>query len=167
MSRRKRHTLPAEVYDHGPDIQRDRGEVAVKDAPDIDNPNRTIRQAKRVWVPDVLLSNKTISQAHHDAATRLHDAYALGILGARDRLQVYVDRTSSPTGYADAQLAAATDYRRAVQAVGIRNMPALDWCVIGHGSIASWADMKGWSKDRACGYLLSALDRLAEHYGLT
>ena len=135
-----------------------------RDAPDPDAPNRTIRRSRREWAPDVLLRNGTIDQAHHDAATRLHDAYALGVMGARDRLEVYVDRIGAPFGYADAQLAAVRDYERAAQAVGIVAMSALKWCVISHGSVAGLAECKGWPVQRAQGYLLAALDRLAEHY---
>jgi hypothetical protein len=142
----------------------ERGEVDVLDAPDPDHPNATLRRAKAVWAPDVLLRNGTIDQAHHSAATRLHDAYALGVMGARDRLAIYIAKTGAPSGYADAQLAAAEDYRRAAQAVGIVAMSALSWCVISHGTVAGWAECKGWPVQRAQGYLLAALDRLAEHY---
>lgn len=165
--RRPIRAIPEPVSDLGPRVLLDRGEVLVEDAPDPDAPNRTIRRSRREWAPDVLLRNGTIDQAHHDAATRLHDAYALGVMGARDRLAVYVDRTGAPTGYADAQLAAATDYRQAAQAVGMVAMSALSWCVINHGSVAGWAECKGWPVQRAQGYLLAALDRLAEHYQLT
>jgi hypothetical protein len=165
VSRRRRRASPAlSTFDHGPDVLRDRGEITIADAADPDAPNRTIRRAKRVWAPDVLLANGTITQAHHDAATRLHDAHALGVLGARDRLAVYVDRTGAPSGYADAQLAAAGDYRRAAQAVGQVAMAALSWCVLSHGTVAGWAECKGWNGHRAMGYLLAALDRLTEHY---
>jgi hypothetical protein len=164
MARRQRRYPAEPVADFGPRVRIERGEVDVQDAPDPDRPNATLRRAKAVWAPDVLLRNGTIGQAHHSAATRLHDAYALGILGARDRLAIYIAKTGAPSGYADAQLAAAEDYRRAAQAVGIVAMSALSWCVISHGTVAGWAECKGWPVQRAQGYLLAALDRLAEHY---
>ena len=168
MARRRTARLPPEpTFDLGPQIRHQRGELVVEDAPDPDAPNRTIRRSRYEWAPDVLLRNGTIDQAHHDAATRLHDAYALGVMGARDRLAVYIARTGAPSGYADARLAAATDYREAAQAVGIVAMSALSWCVISHGTVTGWAECKGWPVQRAQGYLLAALDRLAEHYGLT
>jgi hypothetical protein len=142
----------------------DRGEVMVCDAPDPDQPNRTIRRAKAEWLPDKLLANGTIGQQHHDAATRYHNAYEVGILGARDRLSVYVDCRGAPAGIADAQLAAATDYRQATQAVGLTLSAALVWCVLGRGTAAGWAADRGWNPHRAQGYLLAALDRLADHY---
>lgn len=163
--RRRRWSEP--VSDLGPRVRLDRGDVMVEDAADPDRPNATVRRARAVWAPDVLLRNGTIDQPHHDAARRLHDAYALGVLGARDRLAVYIARTGAPAGYADAQLAAAEDYRRAAQAVGIVAMSALSWCVISNGTVAGWAECKGWPVQRAQGYLIAALDRLAQHYGLT
>jgi hypothetical protein len=150
--------------DLGPDILRHRGEVMTLDAPDPDSPNRTIRRAKRVWAPDVLLKNGSIDQAMHDAATRLHDAYALGVQGARDRLTVYVDRTGSPSGYADGQLAAARDYREAAQAVGQIGMAPLAWCVLSHGTVEGWAAEKRLNPHAAKGQLLMALEMLAQHY---
>jgi type IV secretory pathway ATPase VirB11/archaellum biosynthesis ATPase len=165
MKRRQRRNTPAEpIADFGPRARIERGEVVSVTVADPDSPNRTIRRGRVVWAPDVLLSNGTISDAHHAAATRLHDSYSLGILGARDRLAVYIDRCSVQAGFADAQLAAARDYREAAQAVGQVAMSALSWCVLSYGTVAGWAECKGWSKDRAGGYLLAALDRLAEHY---
>ena len=165
--RRTALTIPEPVFDLGPQIRHQRGELVVEDAPDPDAPNRTIRRSRHEWAPDVLLRNGTIDQAHHDAATRLHDAFALGVMGARDRLAVYIAKTGAPAGYSDAQLAASRDYALAAQAVGIVAMSALSWCVISHGTVAGWAERKGWPVQRAQGYLLAALDRLAEHYGLT
>jgi hypothetical protein len=162
--RRTARTIPEPVFDLGPQIRHQRGELVVEDAPDPDAPNRTVRRSRHEWAPDVLLRNGTIHQGHYDAAKRLHDAYALGVMGARDRLAVYVDKAGAPSGYADAQLAAATDYREAAQAVGIVAMSALSWCVISHGTVAGWAECKGWPAQRAQGYLLAALDRLEEHY---
>lgn len=165
MTRRQRRPArPEPAGDFGPRAARDRGEVVVMDAPDPDNPNRTLRRARRIWAPDVLLANGTISQEIHNAAVRLHDAYALGVLGARDRLAVYVDRNGTPSGFADAQLSAARDYREAAQAVGQVQMAALAWCVLSHGTVAGWAECKGWHVHKAQGYLLAALDRLSEWY---
>jgi hypothetical protein len=163
VPRTKRRTSEP-VTDAGPAPQLRRGEVAVHDAADPDQPNRTIRRAKRVWAPDVLLATGTIGQHHHDAATRYHNAYAVGIEGARDRLGVYVDCAGSPGGYADARLSAARDYREATQAVGVVSSAALAWCVLSYGTVAGWAECKAWNKHKAGGYLLAALDRLAEHY---
>jgi hypothetical protein len=167
MPRRNRRAPMAPMSDLGPAIRHQRGELVTEDAPDPGAPNRTVRRARQEWAPDVLRRNGTIGDAQHQAATRLHDAYALGILGARDRMGVYIDRTGGPSGYADAQLAAAADYRRAAQAVGQVGMAALAWCVISTGTVAGWAECKGWPVPRAQGYLLAALDRLTEHYQLT
>lgn len=165
MTRRQRRPPAADAQtDIGPRIRMERGEVIVLSVADPDAPNRTIRRGRVVWCPDVLLSNGTITAEHHAAATRLHDSYSLGVLGARDRLAVYVDRTGAPSGFADAQLAAARDYRETAQAVGQVAMAALSWCVLSHGTVAGWAACRGWQPAKAQGYLLAALDRLAEHY---
>jgi len=164
---RRRDATAESASDLGPQLRLVHGDVAVEDAADPDAPNRTIRRARRVWAPAVLLANGSISPAHYDAALRYHNAYAVGVDGARDKLGIYVDCAATPSGYADARLAAVTDYRQATQAVGTVASSALSWCVLSYGSVAGWALSKGWSKDKAGGYLLAALDRLAEHYQLT
>lgn len=161
---RARQPIPLEPFDVGPAEPRRRGEVMVTDAADPDNPSRTIRRARRVWAPDVLLAKGSIDQDHHSAATRFHNAYAVGVQGARDRLGVYVDNSGRPSGLADARLAAVTDYRAAEAAVGPVASAALSWCVLSHGSVTGWAECRGWTVDKASGYLLAALDRLAHHY---
>ena len=153
-------------YDHGPPSLLAAGQAVVVDAADPAAPNRTIRRARRVWAPDVLLAQGAIDQSHHHAARRYHDAYAVGIMGARDRLTVYVDRAGAPRGFSEAQLFAATDYRKATQAAGQQASPLLAWCVLSYGSVAGWAQCKGWDARKAQGYLLAALDRLVDHYGL-
>ena len=163
-ARRKRPRVSEPVSDIGVSLLHSRGELTIEDVGDPDQPNRTIRRGRRVWAPDVLLANGTISQRHHAAATRYHDAYEVGILGARDRLAVYVDCRGAPAGIADAQLAAATDYRQATQAVGLTLSASLTWCVLGCGTVAGWAEDRGWNPHRAQGYLLAALDRLTDHY---
>lgn len=166
---------PARARGLGADTKADYGaryrlaphEYQVEDAADPETPNRTVRRVRKKWTPDVLLLNGSITQAHHDAAQRYHNAYAVGMMGARDKIGVYVDCRGAPHGISDARLAAATDYQRASQAVGITLQPALAWCVLSTGTIAGWAECKGWDKNRAWGYLMAALDRLAEHYRLT
>lgn len=164
--RKPRATQQQPATDLGPSILRDRGLVAVETPADPDAPNRTIRRARRVWAPDVLRANGTLEAHHHAAAVRYLTSYEVGICGARSAKLVYIQHCATPAGMADAQLAAATDYRRATQAVGQVASAALAWCVLHHGSVASWADLKDWPPHRAQGYLVCALDVLAAHYGL-
>lgn len=161
-----RRTLAEPHMDHGPALRIARGDVVVVHAADPDQPNRTIRRARVQWVPDVWLAKGTIGQPQHQAAERFAMAYERGILGARDRPIVRVSfEKRAPQGLPDAQLACATDYRQAEQAVGIVLSSALSWCVLSTGTVDGWAQCKGWHRDRAAGYLLASLDRLAEHYG--
>lgn len=168
--RRKPLTAPPnaserETADFGPSIRRKRGEVVVADVADPDRPNATIRRARVQWVPDVWLARGTIGQREHAAATRLVDAYERGILGAREHTIARISFTrSAPSGLPDTRLACATDYQRAMAAVGITLSAALSWCVLSTGTVEGWAKCKGWPPKRAAGYLLAALDRLADHY---
>lgn len=166
-AQRRRVIAPAEpVADLGPRVRLRRGEVAAEFAPDPDAPNRTIRRARVQWVPDLWLARGAIGRHHHDASCRYVAAYERGVLGGRERHAARISTNRpAPTGLPDAQLAAARDYALAERAVGIRLSAALAWCVLSTGTVEGWAECKGWHRDRASGYLLAALDRLAEHYG--
>jgi hypothetical protein len=164
MSRRTR-TAAAQPLNMGTAVRRDREEVVDEWAPDPDAPTRTIRRARAVWLPDALHAKRTISKHLHDAATRLMDSFELGICGAKDRNMVFVSRSGGPGGMAEAQLAAAGDYRKAMAAAGDLG-PVLVWCVLGHGSLRGYAAGLGRSRDGAQRDLLEALDRLAKHWGM-
>lgn len=165
MSRRTRTSPAAIALDMGTAVRRARGDVMVEDAPDPDAPKRTIRRARAVWAPDVLLRTQAIDKQMHDAAVRYMDSYQLGVLGAKDRSMVFVSRSGSPGGMAEARLAAVTDWRKATQAVGIILSPILTWCVLGHGTLRGYAADCGGSREAAHRSLLAALDRLADHFG--
>lgn len=162
---RRKLRAPRETADFGPSLRRKRGEVVVEDVADPDRPNATIRRARVAWVPDLWLARGTIGQREHAAATRLVRSYEVGILGARERAIVRISfARSTPAGLPDVRLACASDYQRAMQAVGPKLSAALSWCVLSTGTIEGWAECKGWHRDRAAGYLLAALARLADHY---
>jgi hypothetical protein len=153
--------------DLGPLMLHRRGWLTLEDAPDPDAPNRTLRRARAVWVPDEWLRKGTIDQADHSATVRYHEAYALGIMGASERAPVYVQMTGAPSGLSDAKLAAATDYRKASEAVGAFSANCLTWCVLGRSTVAEWAGNRQIHPQIAAGYLLAAIHRLTEHYRLT
>lgn len=142
-----------------------RGEAEVELAADPSVPNRSIRRARRVWLPDVLLKKGSIGQAHHDACTRYLSSYELGVAGARDRNGIMVDGRVVHSGPADAQLAAITDYRKATAALGSSMAVAVDHCVLGTGTLASLGTLLGVNEMHAAGYMVAALDRLADHFG--
>lgn len=167
MSKRSRGLNHTQEPDIGPMMLHRRGWLTLEDAPDPDAPNRTIRRARAVWVPDEWLRKGTIDQADHSAAVRYHDAYALGIEGARERMEFYVQMTGAPSGYSDARLAAATDYRKASDAVGAFSANCLTWCVLRRSTVADWAGNRQLHPQIAAGYLLAAIHRLTEHYRLT
>jgi hypothetical protein len=151
--------------DFGPDIRRRRGEVAIEDAADPDAPRATVRRGRVAWVPDQWLARGVIDQRLHAAATRLVTAYEIGILGARDRpiARISWGRTA-PAFMSDVQLDHASDYQRAMRSVGPMLCAALSWCVLSTGTLDGWAECKRWDARRAAGYLMAALDRLADHY---
>jgi hypothetical protein len=153
--------------DIGPLMLHRRGWLTLEDAPDPDAPNRTIRRARAVWVPDEWLRKGTITQAHHNAAVRYHEAYALGVMGASDRAPIYIQITGAPSGLSDARLAAVTDYRKASDAVGAFSADCLTWCVLNRSTVANWANNRRMHPQIAAGYLLAAIHRLTEHYRLT
>ena len=138
--------------------------VVKEDAPDPDRPNSTIRRARVQWAPDALLSARTIDQRLHEAAKRLLSDYEASGPGGAEQIGVYVDRSIRPGGVADDRLDAQTRYRQAHDAVGQVGMAALSWCVLSHGTVAGWAECRGWNPQKALGLLLGALERLAEHY---
>lgn len=157
----------AQESDIGPRMLHERGWLTLEDAPDPGDPNRTIRRARAVWVPDEWLRKGVIDQAAHNAAVRYHEAYALGVIGAKDRPDVYIRVSGYRGGYSDARLAAATDFRKAEKAVGVFAADCLTWCVLGTSCVAAWARNRQMHPQIARGYLLAAIHRLTEHYRLT
>lgn len=162
--RRRGRTGPE--ADLGPPEGLKTGAVVVSFGPDVDDPNRTVKRAKRVWAPDTLLAKGAITPAHHAAACKYLEQYQRGVLGAGRNRSVVPMRVITPTGYQEGQMQAAQAYRLATAAVGTTLTPALAWCVLSHGTVAGWAECRGWNPHKAAGYLIAALDRLAEHYGM-
>lgn len=141
------------------------GAVGISFGPDLDCPNSAVKRAKRIWAPDTLLAKGAISPAQHTAACKYLEQYQRGILGAgRRRAIVPIRRTVALGGYQDTQLSAARAFREAEKAVGLTLSPALAWCVLSHGTVTGWAECKGWNTNKTAGFLMAALDRLAEHY---
>jgi len=153
--------------DTGPPEGFKTGSVVVSFGPDVDDLNKTVRRAKRVWAPDTLLAKGAITAAHHAAACRYLDQYQRGVLGAgKNRSVVPMQRSVGPGGYQETQLAAMKAFREAEKVVGLTLAPALAWCVLSHGTVSGWAECKGWNAHKAAGFVVAALDRLAEHYGM-
>ena len=64
-------------------------------------------------------------------------------------------------------LAAMGRYRAAVQAVGQSASVLLIHVCLDNRSLTEWAEPRGFSVSVVTGRLLAAMDRLAEHYGVT
>lgn len=108
-----------------------------------------------------------ISARQARAGGLLYEDWALGIVCARDA-EAGGSSVPDPGGYRDRQLDAATSYRRAREAVGLRMWPILwhvscdDWSVERFANeLGSGTDRKGWMA-----ILKLSLDILADFYGL-
>ncbi len=107
-------------------------------------------------------ARKLISGRMYDAGRRLYQSYATGIVGVRDGEGGSGEY--SPSGYSDAQLAAAQDYRRAIQGVGNRMAALLTWVVIEEVTLEKLQAHTGTPARKMMGALHLALDSLADHY---
>jgi hypothetical protein len=160
----RRHKIVV-VTDLGPKIQRDRGDLVVDLVADPDAPNRTVRRAKRIWVPDTMLNKGTITGDGHAACSRYLSTHARGVHGVKETEWVPVDCLNGGVSPCDAQLDALTDFRKAERAVGKRLGEGLTWCVLGYASLDQFAEHKGVSPHQASGFLIAAVERLCDHYG--
>jgi hypothetical protein len=160
-----RRSKPVDQTDLGPEIQIERGDLVVQNVPDPERLNRTIRRARRAWIPDVLLGKGTILECHHAACVRYLEAHERGALGVCDRPVVFVGGGRGGLGPGEVQLACLADARKARTALGRRLAEAVDWCVLGTGTVEGFAKHRGINGHHASGYLLAAMDRLVEHYG--
>lgn len=100
------------------------------------------------------------------AGARVYEAWALGIVGARDG-EAGGSSVHDPGGYRDRQIDAATEYRKLREAIGLR-----PWIVVFHVCCEDWSidrfanecgrgmDRKAWA-----GVLKLALDTAADYLG--
>lgn len=135
--------------------------------PDDMAPNRrTVRMVSSWRFSDVLAKqakiNSQINKRHIRAANHLRRDYELGVAGARPGYQRPAIRDASfgpGSGPTEATALALLRYDRARRAVGPL-FEILLHVVIGNNDAASYRGMGR----QAAGYLLAALDALAEHY---
>lgn len=114
---------------------------------------------------EVLERRGTLTPRQARAGARIYQAWALGIMGARDG-----DATgngSDPGGYTDAQLDAAREYREIRDAVGGRLWPLCFAVCCEEWSPARWANERGHRihKAAAVELLRLALDIAADATG--
>ena len=90
---------------------------------------------------EILERRGTLTPRQARAGVRIYQAWALGIMGARD-----ADATGNgndPGGYSDVQLDEARVYREIRDAVGPRLWPAVFACACEDMSPARWANERG------------------------
>lgn len=114
---------------------------------------------------EVLERRGTLTPRQARAGTRIYQAWALGIMGARD-----ADATgngSDPGGYTDAQLDAAREYREIRDAVGPRLWPAVFAVCCEDFSPARWANERGRGLHKAAAVEIVriGLDMAADLWG--
>jgi hypothetical protein len=118
-------------------------------------------------VTERLRNRGHLTERQFQAAERLHRSYCLGILQARDSDSGGCSAWS-PSGYSDAVLNAATDYRKAREAIGLRLWPLVWSVVIDDWTIERWRNERGngTTPQAAAALFRHALDTLGDHYGL-
>lgn len=185
---RRKHRAPARepVGDFGPLHQRDGTRdqpglrrVVVEDAFDAGegaDPNRIIRRAR---VADPLRRMVAAGMPYRCwlAAERLREDIeaAQAKRGVKSQLRPGL-RVGPPAGYdmPVGALAAAARVRRAWQVIGLADAGVISWCVVPKldegggplfGTLTDYARCKAIRKERASEALVSALHRLANHYG--
>jgi uncharacterized protein DUF6456 len=104
-----------------------------------------------------------VTESHLRAAVRYRDDYETGIEGAtppKDEGQ----SSAGPGAGMDARLDAMARFRQATQAVGQRLSRILVAIVLGLEDVTRYAASVRINRHIAMGYLIAALDRLAEFY---
>lgn len=164
MHRANLQRMPA--ADLGPSIRRLRGDVVAERVAVGSIGDAT--RARVEWAPLRLHRLGRITDLALAACVRFRDAYELAE-GARDGVgEVAPIRGASPPWsrlpVAEARMMARDEYRAATQACGIQASAVLAWCVLRDGQVRGWAECRGIDREQAAGYLLAAIDRLAEYY---
>jgi hypothetical protein len=114
--RRTARTIPEPVFDLGPQIRHQRGELVVEDAPDPDAPNRTVRRGRGY---DPLRRMEDLDPALFLAAERFRNCYALAD-GARQGTGTARLEPWQRSHYQAARADARAEYEGSMQAVGLR-----------------------------------------------
>jgi hypothetical protein len=104
-----------------------------------------------------------LDDAQYIAAKRLHNAYALGVCGARDPEARTSGEASLSFGLAGAALVAIREYRSAQDAVGKRLWPFLDWVVNKDIPLSDLAKQLDRNPTELTALLKVALDMLSDH----
>lgn len=125
---------------------------------------------RRVQAPlERMRARGQISMRQAAAGERLYAAWALGVVGARDR-DAPGCSAWSPAGYTDAQLAALQDYRQSCAAMGgLANVAVLVCCygmTVRSVALGATGSGSGHAVTRVADMLRQALTQLAESQGI-
>lgn len=130
---------------------------------------KIIRAYRRI---DVLAKlerdGRLVTREHRAGGERYRTDYEIGHEGASppgakgDR----VDQSYQPGAPTRKRLAHLTAYRKATQAVGARLSSVLMGVVLHNQNVTEWAEKRCLDRNVAMGFLVGALDRLCEHYGV-
>lgn len=118
----------------------------------------------KAWTPDTLLGKGLITEAQYAAAVRYLYDYQQGVAGAGKQIKPTKNSHGAPQNRTPQQ--AAQSYRDASRAIGDFLKPCVGWCVLSRGTVSGWAKCRGWDTKKAAEFLIAALDRLTEHYGM-
>jgi hypothetical protein len=120
---------------------------------------------KRLQPPlERLWTRGHVDDAMYAAGKRLHDAYALGVCGARNPEARSSGEASLSFGLAGAQLVAIEEYRGAKLAAGKRLWHWLDWIVCQDIPIADIAAKLKRNPTECTALLKVALEILSDHF---
>jgi hypothetical protein len=119
--------------------------------------------ASNGWTPDKLLEGGAITEAQYAGAVRYLEDYQQGVDGAGKIIRP--GHKVPGVGQIRTKRQAAESYRDAFHAVGSDVTGALNWCVLGRGTVSGLAECKGWNPQRALTEVIKGLDKLAAHYG--
>jgi hypothetical protein len=108
---------------------------------------------------------KMVTRTHLAAARKFSEDYEKGELGASmaGGMSTHLDGGDAP-GPLDHQFAAMKRYREACDAMGPTLRSAVQLAVLHKWPVSRIAPAMGMSDERASGWLLGGLDRLADHY---
>ena len=157
---------PDSRSDLGPLVRLRRDDVAAERI--AEGTRGTIDRARVQWAPLRLHQAGRITREALEACVRYRDAWEVSE-GARDdagTMPGVVVRAApwSRLPLAERRMRARDEYRAATQACGVQASAVLAWCVLQDGQVAGWAECRGLDRNAGAGYLLAAIERLAEHY---
>ncbi|MFZ4761472.1 MAG: hypothetical protein ACOYK8_01470 [Alphaproteobacteria bacterium] len=123
--------------------------------------NDGVRRFRALSPLESLHQRGRIDDEQMAAGQRFADSYALGIEGARNGEG---SGAWEPAGMADARLAAATDYKKAINALGHLHQGIICDLALAGISLSRWAVLKKLHYNVALQLTQEGLSRLHHHY---